>query len=91
MLDPMRFAGGPALAGTVEQIARALSGEPGAPLMPGDPEIREDAVRRVKGIPVEPVLAQQMREWSDRLKVGRAIAHADVVNTGENWFTFSGL
>ena len=70
MLDPMRFAGGPALAGTVEQIARTLSGEPGAPLMPGDPEIREEAVRRVKGIPVEPVLAQQMREWSDRLKVG---------------------
>ena len=38
--------------------------------MPGDPEIREEAVRRVKGIPVDPVLAQQMREWSDRLKVG---------------------
>ena len=28
MLDPMRFAGGVALAGVVEQIARALSGAP---------------------------------------------------------------
>lgn len=70
MLDPLRFAGGPMLAETVEQIARALAGEPGSPLMPGDPEVNEEAVRRVKGIPIEPVLAQQMREWSGRLKVG---------------------
>ena len=69
MLDPMRFAGGAALAGTVEQIARALSSEPGSPLMPGDPEMNEEAVRRVKGIPIEPVLAGQMREWSARLVV----------------------
>lgn len=70
MLDPMRFAGGATLAATVEQIARALAGEPGSPLMPGDPELNEEAVRRVKGIPIEPVLAQQMREWSARLQVG---------------------
>ncbi len=69
MLDPMRFAGGPMLAATVEQIARALAGEPGSPLMPGDPELAEEAVRRLKGIPIEPVLAEQMREWSARLKV----------------------
>jgi len=69
MLDPMRFAGGAHLAGVVEQIARALTGEPGSPLMPGDPELREESVRRVKGIPVEPVLAGQMREWTKRLGV----------------------
>ena len=69
MLDPMRFAGGATLAATVEQIARALAGEPGSPLMPGDPELSEEAVRRVKGIPIEPVLARQMREWSTRLAV----------------------
>lgn len=69
MLDPMRFAGGVALAATVEQVARALAGEPGQPLMPGDPELSEEKVRRMSGIPVEPVLASQMREWSERLNV----------------------
>lgn len=69
MLDPQRFAGGPTLAGTVERIALALAAEPGGPLMPGDPEVRSDAERRVAGIPVEPVLAEQMRAWSTRLRV----------------------
>jgi hypothetical protein len=45
MLDPLRFAGGETLAATVEAIARALSSEPGAPLMPGDPELCEEALR----------------------------------------------
>ena len=69
MLDPQRFAGGPMLADTVEKMALALAGEPGSPLMPGDPELQEESVRRVKGIPIEPVLAEQMREWSKRLQV----------------------
>lgn len=69
MLDPARFAGGDTLAATVEQIARALAGEPGSPLMPGDPELREAAARRAGGIPVEPGLAAQMREWTARLGV----------------------
>ena len=58
-----------ALADTVEAIARALGNEPGSPLMPGDPELNEEIVRRVEGIPVEPVLAEQMRTWSNRLEV----------------------
>jgi ureidoglycolate dehydrogenase (NAD+) len=69
MLDPSRFAGGEMLAATVETIARALSGEPGTPLMPGDPELREEESRRVRGIPVEPGLAAQIRDWTTRLGV----------------------
>lgn len=69
ILDPSRFAGGELLADTVETIARALSNEPGSPLMPGDPELNEETIRRVEGIPVEPVLADQMQAWSERLKV----------------------
>ncbi|MDR2164493.1 MAG: Ldh family oxidoreductase [Zoogloeaceae bacterium] len=69
MLDPSRFAGGETLAAAVEAIARALSGEPGSPRMPGDPELREEAARRAQGIPVEPGLAAQMRDWTRRLGV----------------------
>jgi ureidoglycolate dehydrogenase (NAD+) len=69
MLDPLRFAGGETLAATVETIAIALSGEPGSPLMPGEPELREEEARRVRGIPIEPGLAVQMREWATRLGV----------------------
>lgn len=69
MIDPQRFAGGLLLAGTVDTIANALAGEPGAPRMPGDPELAEEKSRRAEGIPVEPVLAEQMREWSERLKL----------------------
>ena len=69
MLDPARFAGGETLARAVETVAQALSREPGAPQMPGDPEIREESIRSVEGIPVEPVLVEQMREWSKRLEV----------------------
>ena len=68
-LDPGRFACGPTLAATVDVVARRLAAEPGSPLMPGDPELNEERVRRAKGIPVEPGLATQMREWSARLGV----------------------
>ncbi|MDR0577245.1 MAG: Ldh family oxidoreductase [Candidatus Accumulibacter sp.] len=69
MLDPGRFAGGETLAATVETVARALAAEPGSPLMPGDPELRAEAERRARGIPVEPGLAAQMRDWTERLGV----------------------
>ena len=69
VLDPMRFAGGTTLAATVETIAVALSAQPGSPLMPGDPELDEERVRRAQGIPIEPGLAGQMRDWSERLKI----------------------
>lgn len=68
-IDPMRFAGGPMFAATVEHLARALAAEPGAPRMPGDPELAAQAKRRVEGIPIEPGLAAEMRAWSSRLGV----------------------
>jgi ureidoglycolate dehydrogenase (NAD+) len=69
VLDPMRFAGGPLLAEVVARLAGELAEEPGSPMVPGDPEIAREAQRRKNGIPVEPGLAAQMREWSDVLKV----------------------
>jgi ureidoglycolate dehydrogenase (NAD+) len=68
-LDPERFAGGAAMAAQVEAMARDLASEPGAPLMPGDPEIAVAAQRSRSGIPVEPGLADQFRSWSARLGV----------------------
>jgi ureidoglycolate dehydrogenase (NAD+) len=67
--DPMRFAGGPTLAASVEQMARELAAEPGSPRMPGDPERDHEIERLRDGIPVEPQLARQMRDWSERLGV----------------------
>lgn len=69
VLDPQRFAGGPMFAAMVEQMARALAAEPGAPRMPGDPELAAEARRRTAGIPIEPGLADEMRSWSARLGV----------------------
>ena len=68
-LDPMRFAGGPAFAGIVEQMARALAAEPGAPMMPGDPELAVQRERLAHGIPVEPGLRVEMQRCSDELQV----------------------
>ena len=67
VIDPQRFAGGAMLAAAVAAMAGELALEPGSPRMPGDPELAHEAERRVQGIPVEPVLAQQMRDWSARL------------------------
>lgn len=69
VIDPQRFAGGALLPAVVAQVAEALSAEPGAPRMPGDPERDHESERRRDGIPIEPVLAQQMRQWSERLAV----------------------
>jgi ureidoglycolate dehydrogenase (NAD+) len=68
-LDPERFAGGAALAAGVEAMARDLAAEPGAPMMPGDPEIAVAAQRTRDGVPVEPQLAEQFRSWGARLGV----------------------
>jgi ureidoglycolate dehydrogenase (NAD+) len=69
VLDPLRFAGGPGFAAAVAAFAAALAAEPGAPRMPGDPELAHQAQRRAAGIPVEPGLLAQMRAWSERLHV----------------------
>ena len=69
VIDPLRFAGGAMLASTVAQVAMALAAEPGAPKMPGDPELGHAAQRGRDGIPIEPVLAEQLRAWSARLKL----------------------
>ena len=69
VLDPMRFAGGTTLAATIEQMARTLAAGPGEVLMPGDPELAEQARRRIEGVPIEPGLRDEMRAWSGRLEV----------------------
>lgn len=69
VIDPRRFGGGALLAATVAQVAAALAAEPGAPRMPGDPEHAHEAVRRREGIPIEPGLAEQLRDWSRRLEL----------------------
>jgi ureidoglycolate dehydrogenase (NAD+) len=66
-IDPLRFAGGAMLPAVVAQMAAELTQEPGSPRMPGDPERDHETARRRDGIPVEPVLAQQFRAWSERL------------------------
>ena len=69
VIDPARFAGGASFAASVELIACALAAQPGQVLMPGDPELAEERRRRVDGVPVEPGLRDEMRAWSERLKV----------------------
>jgi ureidoglycolate dehydrogenase (NAD+) len=68
-LDPMRFAGGASFATTIEQIARTLATEPGAPRMPGDPELEAQAQRLAHGIPIEPGLRIEIEQWSAKLGV----------------------
>jgi len=69
VVDPARFAGGPALAAVVEQMARELAAQPGQPRMPGDPELAREADRRARGIPIEAGLWGEMQDWSRRLRV----------------------
>jgi len=66
-LDPARFAGGPLLAEAVARMAEALAREPGAALLPGDPELMREAERRRDGIPVDAALAAEWAGWSARL------------------------
>lgn len=69
VIDPARFAGGPALAATVEQMARELAAQPGAPRMPGDPEQQMKTLRSAQGIPVDAGLWAEMTAWSECLRV----------------------
>ena len=67
VIDPARFAGGAALAAVVAGMAAELAAQPGAPRMPGDPELAARAQRQACGIPVPPALKAEMAEWSRRL------------------------
>jgi ureidoglycolate dehydrogenase (NAD+) len=69
LIDPMRFAGGPQLAAVVQTMALALAAEPGAPQMPGDPELAAQARRKAHGIPVEPGLLAEIDQWTKALGV----------------------
>jgi ureidoglycolate dehydrogenase (NAD+) len=69
VIDPMRFAGGPQLAEVVQAMAMTLATEPGAPQMPGDPELAAQAQRKELGIPVEPGLWAEVAMWSSLLGV----------------------
>jgi ureidoglycolate dehydrogenase (NAD+) len=69
VIDPSRFPGGPALAATVERMARELAEQPGNPRVPGDPELETAARRGTRGIPIEPGLWAEMAIWSERLRV----------------------
>ena len=71
VIDPMRFAGGPQLAAVVQTMALTLAAEPGAPLMPGDPELAAQARRKAHGIPVEPGLLAEIDQWTQTLGVDK--------------------
>ncbi|MCD0503896.1 Ldh family oxidoreductase [Bordetella petrii] len=69
VIDPARFAGGPALAALAAQMADELATQPGQPCVPGDPEQAAQALRLREGIPVEPGLWKEFLHWSTRLRV----------------------
>ncbi|KEZ77395.1 malate/L-lactate dehydrogenase [Salinisphaera hydrothermalis C41B8] len=72
-IDPGRFFGGDALAVEVARMAaeaRAMPAREGAEVLaPGDPEYRCERQRRRDGIPIEPGLAAEIRDWSQRLHI----------------------
>lgn len=72
-VDPARFAGGATLPRTVATMAGELAALPGRVRMPGDPEIEHETRRRALGIPVEPGLAAEFRDWSARLGVASPV------------------
>lgn len=69
VIDPGRFFGGPTLPDQVALMARELGAERGSPRVPGDPELAAQTQRLASGIPIEPMLARQIHEWSERLCV----------------------
>lgn len=69
VIDPVRFAGGAALASVVAGMAIELSQAPGAPRMPGDPEAAQEKERQQLGLPVPSALWDEMKVWSGRLRV----------------------
>jgi ureidoglycolate dehydrogenase (NAD+) len=73
-IDPQRFGGGGTFAGEVAALARSARGQPPVSsdlpvLAPGDDQYATESERRNTGIPIEPGLAAQISEWSDKLGV----------------------
>ncbi len=72
-IDPRRFFGGDRLADEVARMAaeaRAMPARPGTEVMaPGDPEYRTERERLRAGIPIEPGLAAEIRDWSAQLGI----------------------
>ncbi len=67
-LDPARFAGGERLEETVDAMIADLRTQ-GEILFPGEPELIEEAERRVHGIPIDAAAFADMNEWSNKLGV----------------------
>jgi ureidoglycolate dehydrogenase (NAD+) len=65
-IDPRRFAGGPMLAATVDELVKDLKTR-GEILHPGEPEEARERERLESGIPVEPVAFADMAAWSAKL------------------------
>ncbi|MDA3922000.1 MAG: Ldh family oxidoreductase [Salinisphaera sp.] len=72
-VDPRRFFGAETLADEVARMAREarlMPARPGTEVMaPGDPEYRTERERLHSGIPIEPGLAEQIHDWSQRLDI----------------------
>jgi ureidoglycolate dehydrogenase (NAD+) len=67
-LDPGRFAGAESLEATVDAVVRDLRTQ-GEILYPGEPEEREQAERRSRGIPIDDEALKDMHQWSTKLGV----------------------
>ncbi|MFO1447809.1 MAG: Ldh family oxidoreductase [Opitutaceae bacterium] len=73
-IDPKRFAGGAAFPAVVRDMAASARTQarlnPEEPvLVPGDDHYANENKRRLSGIPIEPGLAAQFAEWSQKLRV----------------------
>ena len=67
-LDPGRFAGADSLKATVAAVVHDLRTQ-GEILYPGEPEEREQAERRSRGILIDDEALKDMRQWSATLGV----------------------
>jgi len=73
-IDPKRFAGGATFPDVVRDLATSARAQPPihpeAPvLVPGDDHYASEKARQQSGVPIEPVLAAEISEWSAKLRV----------------------
>ena len=77
-IDPNRFAGGSTFPAAVREMAASARAQahfhPDEPvIVPGDDHYANERRRRRTGIPIEPGLASQFAEWSEKLRVNGPI------------------